>query len=822
MAKVRAYKIAEELGLDREEFLKKAADMGIPLKSPMVAVDEEQVEQLRQRLGAKAPLEREEKRIGTTVIRRRRKAPPKPVEPEPPAPAELEVEAPAAPEPMVAGEAPGAEPIPGEEAPVPLVAEPAAPEPTPELQAEPVTLQPAASGEQPTAPAQAPPPPPAEAPLQAPAAKRLVRRQAIQGLQLREQESLARMLRGNVQTHLERRRQIVEQQSRIQSRRRRPVGGTPARKPPVLAEKKKVVKLEGPIAFQELSRRMGVKLHEIVRRAEALGTDTERTTLLDAETAGLVAADLGFEVQTVHREEPGAVVRVKAEQKDLLPRPPVVTVMGHVDHGKTSLLDTIRKTNVVAGEVGGITQHIGAYKVSAGNLEIAFIDTPGHEAFTQMRARGAQVTDIAILVVAADDGIMPQTVEALAHAKAAGVPIIVAINKIDLPDAQPERVKQALLEHELVPEDFGGDTICVEVSATKKTNIEKLLEMIGLQAEILELRSRYKGPAEGIVVEAQLDRGRGPLATVLVREGTLKRGDAIVAGTAYGRVRSLMNERGENIKDAGPATPVQVVGLCEVPEAGEELVVVKNERTASEVAAERVEDQQRSASATQAPTVTMDAEEAFATLGESEEKELRAVLRADVHGTMEAIRDSMEKLSTDKVKLKVIHSGVGAVTERDVMLSSASEAMIIGFRVRPEPAARKLAEQEEVEIRTYGIVYEVLDDMVRAMEGLLPPQVTERVMAHAEVRQLFPIQGLGTIAGCYVAEGTFLRSNPVRVIRDGVVVYKAPLASLRRFKDDVREVAPGLECGMAVQNFNDVKVGDLLESYIAEESPAKL
>ena len=812
MAKVRAYKIAEELGLDREEFLKKAADMGISLRTPMVSVDEEQVEQLRQRLGAKAPLERDEKRIGTTVIRRRRKAPPKPVEPEPElAPAELQAEELAEPEPMVAEEAPP-------------VAEPAAPveegvppaELEPPLEAE----RPAAVQEQPITPAGPPQPPPAEAPVQPPAAKRLVRRQAIQGMQLREQETLARMLRGNVQTHLERRRQIVEQQSRIQSRRRRPVGGAPARKRPSPSEKKKFVKLDGPIAFQELSRRMGVKLNEILRRAEALGTDTEQVTMLDVEMAGLVASDLGFEVETVKREELGAVARVKADQKDLLPRPPIVTVMGHVDHGKTSLLDTIRKTNVVAGEVGGITQHIGAYKVSAGDLEVAFIDTPGHAAFTQMRARGAQITDIAILVVAADDGIMPQTVEAISHARAAGVPIIVAINKTDLPDSRPERVKQALLEHELVPEDFGGDTICVEVSATKKTNIDKLLEMIGLQAEILELRSRYKGPAEAAVVEAQLDRGRGPVATVLVREGTLKPGDAIVAGTAYGRVRSLLNERGENVKEAGPSTPVQVVGLCEVPNAGEELVVVKNERMASEIAAERVEGQKRAA--IQAPAMNMDPEEAFAALGESEEKELRVVLRADVHGTMEAIHDSIEKLSTDKVKLKTIHSGVGAVTERDVMLASASEAMVIGFRVRPEPAARKLAEQEEVEIRVYGIVYEVLDDMVRAMEGLLPPQVTERVLAHAEVRQLFSIQGVGTIAGSYVAEGTFARANPARVVRDGVVVYKGPLSSLRRFKDDVREVAPGLECGIAIQNFNDVKVGDILESYVAEESPATL
>ena len=798
MAKVRAYKIAEELGLDRDELLKKAGEVGIPLRSSMVALEPEQADELRARLGGGGPdVQREEKRVGSTVIRRRRKV----VRPEP------------ATEP-VAGETPVFEAGPPvvEEAPAEPIAAAPAEEPSPEPEPAPG----------PTAPAT---PPTMEAPAAsraepAPPPKKLVRKQAIEGIQLREQDTLARMLRGNVQSQLERRRQIVERQSRIQSRRRRPAGGSAPRKRIAPPPKKKVIKLDGPTTFQELSREMGVKLHELLQRAHSLGTEVERGELLDVETAARIAADVGFEVETVEREKPGVAPRVVAEDKDLEPRPPVVTVMGHVDHGKTSLLDTIRNANVVAGEAGGITQHVGAYKVRTGDLEVTFLDTPGHAAFTQMRARGAQVTDIAVLVVAADDGIMPQTVEAISHAKAAGVPIIVAINKIDRPDANPQRVKQALLEHELVPEDFGGDTICVEISATQGTNVDKLLEMIGLQAEILETRARGKGPAEGTVIEAHLDRGRGPIATVLVREGTLRRGDALVVGKTYGRVRELLDERGETLGEAVPATPAQVVGLSGVPEAGDELVVVSNEREAKQIVESRLDEERREEA--QEPSLTMDPEQLFASVGESDEKQLRVVLKADVRGTMEAIKESLEKLSTEKVRLSVLHSGVGGISESDVMLASASQALVVGFNVRPESAARRAAEAEDVDIRTYEIVYEVLDDLTAAMKGLLPPQVTERLVASAEVRKLFTIPRVGTIAGCYVSEGTYQRANLARVVRDGVVVYKGRLSSLRRFKDDVREVQSGLECGIGVENFNDIKVGDLIESFVAEESPPTL
>jgi translation initiation factor IF-2 len=477
----------------------------------------------------------------------------------------------------------------------------------------------------------------------------------------------------------------------------------------------------------------------------------------------------------------------------------------------------IRSTNVVEGEAGGITQHIGAYQVRAGGHEITFIDTPGHAAFTQMRARGAQVTDIAVLVVAADDGIMPQTIEALDHARAAAVPIIVAINKIDRPEANPQRTKQSLLEHRVVPEEFGGDVICVELSAKEGTHIDKLLEMLVLQAEVLELKARRKGVGRGTVIEAELDRGRGPLATVLVQEGTLHRGDPVVVGTVSGRVRNLLNDQGAMVKEAGPATPVQIVGLSGIPEAGEEIVVVKTEREAKEIVEHRMAEQRRERGETAVGPAPDQAEDIFAALSASDEKELLLVIKADVHGTMEAIAESVTKMSTDEVKLCVIHSGVGAISESDIMLASASDAFVIGFHVRPEAAARKAAEREGVVVRTFDIVYELLDDVKALAVGMLPPKLVEQVSGHAEVRQLFTIPRVGTIAGCQVPEGVIRRNNMIRVIRDGVPVYSGRVASLRRFKEDVREVQSSMECGIRVENFDDVKVGDILESYSLEE-----
>jgi translation initiation factor IF-2 len=712
MSKVRAYKIAEELGIEKEELLKRAADAGIPLKTAMVALDEEQAAELRRKLGAAASAKLVEQRVAGGVIRRRKKA----AEPETEAPApaagsvelvpspELE-EPPTAPLEIPPVAAPGAEPA----APAPLAAAGSAAateiaEPTPTIRSVEATAEAAGALRAPgrtetTEPARAP--------------RRPVRRQALESANLREQETLARQMRGNVQSQLERRRQLVEQQS--------PTG----RKIAVAGPRRKLLKLAGPISFTDLSAELGVKVNELLRRIRGLGMELEREDMIEVETAELVAGEFGFEVQHVETDPEKQVAAAAAGPRGDLPtRPPVVTVMGHVDHGKTSLLDTIRRANVAAGEAGGITQHIGAYQVEGPSGRITFLDTPGHAAFTQMRARGAQVTDIAVLVVAADDGIMPQSIEALSHARAASVPIIVAINKIDKADANPDRVKRGLLEQGLVPEDLGGETICVPVSATKGTNVDKLLEMINLQAEVLELSAPSTGPARGVVIEAQLDKGRGPVATVLIREGLLERGDPLVAGTSYGRVRALINDRGEELKQAGPSTPVRVIGLNAVPEAGEEAIVTKSERDAKTLVEHRQSERKREKTGAEAPAM-LEAAELFAQLQGGDQKQLRVILKADVHGTMEAIRDALVDLSTDRVKLTVLHAAVGAITESDVMLAAASKAIVVGFHVRPEAAARRAAEREHVEVRTSDIVYVLFDDLRAAMAGLLPPRVVE-------------------------------------------------------------------------------------------------
>ena len=807
MPKVRAYKIAAELDIEKDEFVKRAAEVGVSLRSAMVGIDEEQADLLRRRLGGNGQ-NLVEKRVAGGVIRRRRKV----ATPEPPV--EEPVEAVAEPPATQSVETAAAE----REllAEPPAVAAEAEPEPAPETAPEIAEAAKELAAE--------PPPPtvPTDREVAEPArpVRRPVRRQAVETANLREQETLARQMRGNVRMQLERRRQLVEQQSRIQSRRRRPVGG--GRRPlPARERRENILKLGGPAPFQELARQLGQRVPELVRRARALGAELDRDEFVDLETAELLATDLGYEFQqtTSDKEELVAVSR-DVDDQELVARGPVVTVMGHIDHGKTSLLDALRQTEVAAGEAGGITQHIGAYRVDTPGGTITFLDTPGHAAFTQMRARGAQATDIAVLVVAADDGVMPQTVEAIAHARAAGVPIIVAINKIDKAEASPDRTKQGLLEHELVPEELGGDTICVEVSATKGTGLDKLLEMILLQAELLELRARATGPARGNVIEAELEKGRGVVATVLVGEGELCVGDAVVVGTTYGRVRALTDERGEKLERATPATPVELIGLQAVPEAGDELVCVKNEREAKAVAEHRIGERRRAAM-TGRPE-PMDADQLFAQLDETDEKRLFVVLKADVRGTMEAIRDAMLDLSTDRVQVEVLQTGVGGITESDVMLASASNAQVIGFHVRPEPAATRAAEKESVEIRTADVVYELIDQVRAVMEGLLPPKQLERVTGHAEVRELFAIPRVGTIAGCYVADGPIQRSHLLRILRDGVSIYTSRVGSLRRHKDDVREVAAGLECGIAIENYKDVKVGDVLETFVVEETPDTL
>jgi translation initiation factor IF-2 len=498
----------------------------------------------------------------------------------------------------------------------------------------------------------------------------------------------------------------------------------------------------------------------------------------------------------------------------------VVTIMGHVDHGKTSLLDAIRETKVAEGEAGGITQHIGAYTVTVHGKQVTFLDTPGHEAFTAMRARGAKVTDIVILVVAADDGVMPQTVEAIHHAKAAGVPLIVAMNKIDKPTANPDRVRNALSEHGLISEAWGGDTIMVEVSAKQKTGLDQLLEMILLQAEVLELKADPHQLAKGTVVEAKLERGRGPVATVLVQSGTLHVGDVFVVGAFSGKVRALINHTGSKVQQAGPSVPVEVIGLPGVPSAGDVFQAVKDERIAREIAEDRAH-KQRAAELAGAGKVSLD--DLFAKIQEGSVKELSLVIKADVQGSSEALATAIEKLPTEAVKIRVIHNGVGGITESDVLLAAASNAIIIGFNIRPEPKASDLAEKEHVDVRLYTIIYNALNDIKAAMEGLLEPTLKERVLGRAEVRQVFTVSKAGTIAGSYVIDGTITRASAgVRVIRDNVVVYQGRLGSLRRFKDDVREVQQGYECGIAVENFSDIKSGDVIEAYAIDKIAAKL
>ncbi len=573
------------------------------------------------------------------------------------------------------------------------------------------------------------------------------------------------------------------------------------------------VEIGETINVKEFATLIKREVSEVIKALFMLGMMVTINQDIDFETAQLIGEEFGVEIgQKAPDEDPTEVPEVEDDPEKRVLRPPVITVMGHVDHGKTSLLDAIRKTNVTAREAGGITQHIGAYKINYQGKQIVFLDTPGHEAFTAMRARGAQVTDVAILVVAADDGVMPQTIEAINHAKAAKVPIIVAINKMDREGANPDHVKQQLAEHELIPEDWGGETIMVPVSAHKKTGISDLLEMILLVAEMQELKANPNLPARGTIIEAQLDKGRGPVATVLVQRGTLHIGDTIVAGTAYGKVRAMVNDRGEKVKKAGPSTPVEVLGLNDVPGAGDVLDST-DERTARSVAEKRIakrkEDEIKLNS-----KVSLD--DLFQRIQEGELKELNIVVKADVQGTIEALKASLEKIKNDEVKVVVVHAGVGAIAESDIMLASAANALIIGFNVRPDANARKAAEAEKVDVRTYRVIYDALNDVEAAIKGMLAPKFEEVIQGRVEVRQLITISKL-LIAGCYVTEGKVTNHSKVRVIRDGIVVHEGEIESLRRFKDDVKEVNQGYECGITLEKFRDLKEGDQFEIFNMEE-----
>jgi translation initiation factor IF-2 len=605
--------------------------------------------------------------------------------------------------------------------------------------------------------------------------------------------------------------------------KRRALPGKEQRKTEITVAKasKRVVKISEMITVGDLAKVMGVKAGEVVKKLMGLGMMTTINQALDYDTAAIVASEFDFTVENVAFDEE-AVVEAGVEEgheAPTEPRPPVITMMGHVDHGKTSLLDAVRETNVAAGEAGGITQHIGAYTVRANDRTLTFLDTPGHEAFTAMRARGAKATDIVVLVVAADDGIMPQTIEAINHARAAGVPIVVAINKIDKPEANIERVYQGLAGQGLVPEPWGGDTVVVPVSAKTREGLPTLLEMLVLQADVLDLKASPERMARGVIVEAKLDRGRGPVATVLVQDGTLKVGDAFVCGTQYGRVRAMHDDRGCKATEAPPSTPVEILGLSGVVQAGDQIAVVSDEAKARQVAEHR-RGKERDAEMAKTSKISLD--DLYQQIQAGEMKELRVVIKADVHGSAEALADALRRLSTDEVRLNVLHSSVGGITESDMLLASASNAIVIGFNVRPESKATVLAAREGVDIRLYSVIYDAVDDVRKALEGLLEPTMRERVVGKAEVRQTFTVSGLGTVAGCAVLEGKIARSTRVRLVRDHVVVFEGRLSSLRRFKDDVREVAAGYECGVGLENYQDVKTGDVIEAYETEQIARRL
>ncbi len=589
---------------------------------------------------------------------------------------------------------------------------------------------------------------------------------------------------------------------------------------PKKEEKKETLHVIIPdtITVGDLAQKLKVGATEIIKRLMQLGIMAAITQDIEYDVAALVAEDMGAEVEReiIVTEEDKLLsdFEIPDEEKDLLPRPPVVCVMGHVDHGKTSLLDAIRSTNVTASEAGGITQHIGAYMVNVDGNQIAFLDTPGHEAFTAMRARGALVTDIAILVVAADDGIMPQTIEAINHAKAAEVSIIVAINKIDKDGANPDRVKQELTEHGLVPEEWGGDVICVEVSAKQRMNIDSLLEMVLLTAEVKELKANPNRHARGTVIEAKLDKGRGPVATVLVQNGTLRQGDIIVTGTAVGRVRAMVDDHGKKIKEALPSTPVEIVGLSETPDGGDPFFVVEDERAARNVVEARKQKIKDDANKARQ---RVNLEDLFSQIQQGDVKDLNIIVKADVQGSVEAVRQSLEKISNEEVRVRVIHGAVGAITESDVTLASASNAIIVGFNVRPDVGGRNAAELNKVDMRMYRVIYEAIEEIEAAMKGMLAPTFREAVIGHAEIRQTFKVSGVGTIGGCYVTDGKIQRNCSVRIVRDGIVIHEGELDSLKRFKDDVKEVASGYECGMGFVRFNDIKEGDVVECYVMEE-----
>jgi translation initiation factor IF-2 len=881
MSKKRVYELAKELGIENKELIARLEKLGLTGKSHSSSLEDSDMERIKRNLHAAEPHEVEEKRIKSTVIRRR--AVRSVAEEELPVVPEIEVATvaveppkkektePREPEPAIPARPEKKPPVPavGKEAPAPPSVEPVVEvkkEEIPKKHTEttpiqkdtvasvaPPPLQP--EGKKPTAEMTkgaatqtktativghkelpkppgirivkdiTPPPPKGiEPPPVRQDLDKSRRKGAKAPVEVVIGDKLAVRKKALIKKVYDKkgsRFDVIDRDSRSDKwkEERRPAV-VKMKKTEITVPKavKRRIRIGEAIAVGELAKKMGIKAGEIIAKLMGLGLLATINQAIDSDTATLIAGEFGFQVETVAAEFEEPLMKTDVSFENLKPRAPVVTIMGHVDHGKTSLLDAIRQTNVIDGEAGGITQAIGAYHVQIKDRDIVFLDTPGHEAFTAMRARGAQVTDIVILVVAADDGVMDQTVEAINHSRVAGVPIMVAINKMDKPGADAEKIKQGLTQYHLVPEEWGGDTIFAEVSAKMKQGIEELLELILLQADIMELKADPDLPARGVVIEAKLDRGRGPVATVLIQQGTLKEGDAFVCKTESGRVRAMINDQGRRVQQAGPAMPVEVIGFSRVPAVSAEFVCVEDEKKARNIADYWIrKERERELSATSKITL----EQLYEKIKEGA-KDLNIIVKGDVQGSIEALTEALNKLSTPDIKLKIIHSSAGTITETDVMLASASNAVIIGFNVRPDSRVTEIAEQEGVDIKLYDIIYNVIADVRAAMEGLLDPVFKEVVQGRAEIRDLFKITKIGTIAGCSVLDGKITRNAGLRVIRDGVVAYDGKIASLRRVKDDVREVTAGMECGIGIENFNDVRVGDILEAYVKEKVDRKL
>jgi len=866
MSKTRVYELAKEFGIENKEFIAKLKTLGIAVKSHSSTLEDNEVERVRREFAAKGEKEVVEKRVKSTVIRRRAvRLPEEIVETAEAAPAPPEAEAVpvekvqkeekvAKPEKEEKVEKPQMPLEPKAEEPPPAAAPPAAEKPS--VKPEPVSKkepdisrqaqiirrpEPAEKKETPRPPATAIPQtqirkPAAGQPAQprgqavppagvsprgpAPAADKKGKRAVevvMDGVPAKKKTLIKQSI--DKKDKRIRLREIEEEES-ARWRGEKKAAVVKMKKTEITTPKaiKRRIRISEAIRVGDLAKQMGVRASDVINKLLGLGMMVTINQSIDVDAAGLIAAEFGYQVEAVTAEYDELLQRTEAEPRNLKPRAPVVTVMGHVDHGKTSLLDAIRQTNVIEGEAGGITQAIGAYHVHIKDRDIVFLDTPGHEAFTAMRARGAKVTDIVVLVVAADDGVMEQTVEAINHSRSAGVPIIVAVNKIDKPNALPDRIKQELAQHNLVSEEWGGDALFADISAKKKIGIENLLELILLQADVLELKADPDRPARGIIIEAKLDKGRGPVATVLIQEGTLHEGDAFSAKTEYGRVRAMINDKGQRVKEAGPSTPVEVIGFSSVPQAGSEFIGVEDEKKAKNISEYWVR-KEREKELAASSKITL--EQLYQRIKEGA-KELNVILKADVQGSLEALSEALGKLSTDEIKLKLIHSSTGAITETDIMLASASDAIVLGFKVRPDARVVEIAEKEGVEIKLYDIIYNAINDVRDAMEGLLEPEFKEVVQGRAEVREIFRIAKVGTVAGCNVTDGKIPRSANVKLVRDGVVVFDGKIASLKRFKDDAKEVSAGMDCGLGIEGYNDIRVGDVIEAYVMEQIERKL